>query len=96
MKRWHDDYFISLREWKKHHRSHVEHNIEYGPVGRDPWDVKCPCDKQIGRFRKKDAYDCGNARCYICHSDKLPKRCLTAQEINSLISFKEQLDDGDY
>ena len=91
MKRWHEDYFVSKREWKKHHHNHVESNKTWRrEVGRDPYEIDCPCDNQIGRFRKKDAYDCGNTKCYICHNDKLPKRTLTRQEIIS----KEKLKDG--
>lgn len=49
--------------------------------------------KDIGRFRKKDAHDCGSSKCFLCHGDKFPKRELTEQEILSNISFKEQLND---
>lgn len=37
----------------------------------------------LGRFRKKDGFDCGNARCHRCHSNKLPKRIPTRQEITN-------------
>lgn len=93
MKRWHEDYHISLREWRKHRRTHVESNKNNSGrrIGVDPFQVDCDCDEQVGRFRKKDAGDCGNSRCYICHSDKLPKRSLTQQEVVADIKFKEQL-----
>ncbi len=96
MKRWHEDFPIAYREWKKHHRSHVESNVERNvlcedDVCRDPWDVDCPCDTQIGRFRKTDAWDCGNTRCYICHSDKYPKRDKTYQELCAELKHKEGL-----
>lgn len=97
MKRWHQDLKISLREWRKHRRIHVEGNKQsqyyYGGdrIGQDPFEVDCECDEQVGRFRKKDAYDCGHTRCYICHGDKLPKRDLTTQEIVSKLKFEEQL-----
>lgn len=93
MKRWHQDYPIALREWRKHRRSHVESNKNNGGlrIGKDPYEVDCDCDEQVGRFRKKDAWDCGNTRCGICHSDKFPKRDLTPQELISDLSFKEQL-----
>lgn len=97
MRRWHEDFTVSKREWKKHHRSHVESNkrspYSFGSdrIGKDPYEVDCPCDEQIGRFRKKDAWDCGKTQCYICHGDKYPKREKTRQELRSDISFEEQL-----
>lgn len=97
MKRWHEDYTVSFREWKKHHRSHVESNVTRSvrceeDVCRDIWKVDCPCDTQVGRFRKKDAWDCGNTRCYICHSDKLPKRTETYQEWCAEKKLKEGIE----
>lgn len=92
MKRWHDDYYVTIRQWKKHYRWHVRENKDRQTViGQDPYDVDCDCDKQIGRFRKKDAFDCGNTRCYICHGDKLPKRSLTKQELLADMALKEQI-----
>lgn len=99
MKRWHQEVHITRRNWRNHRRMHVESNLRspYGfkesRIGRDPYEVDCECDNQIGRFRKKDAYDCGNTRCYICHNDKLPKRSLHEQELMSELGFKEQLKD---
>ncbi len=99
MRRWHQDKTITLREWRKHRRSHVESNkgrrVGYGdhdtPPYTDPFVVTCDCDEQIGRFRKKDAWDCGNTRCYICHGDKFPKRDLSRQEVAAGLSLREQL-----
>lgn len=92
MKRWHEDYAIAKRQWRKHHKMHVESNKGWvREVGKDPYEIDCVCDKQIGRFRKKDAYDCGNTQCKICHSDKFPKRTLSRQEKKSNLSLKEQL-----
>lgn len=99
MKRWHEEVNVSRRQWKLHRRMHVERNknwsIGYRPNQRkpysDPYEVACDCDDQIGRFRKKDAYDCGHTECFGCHSDKYPKRTPTEQEQMSELSFKEQL-----
>jgi hypothetical protein len=94
MKRWHSEYNVFYRQWKAHRKSHVESNKTYTKeVGRDPYIVDCECDEQVGRFRKKDAWDCGNPQCGICHSDKFPKRSLTNQEKNSNFKFKEQLEE---
>jgi len=93
MKRWHEDYRVTLREWKEHRRSHVDDNINSSGsrVGKDPNEVDCSCDDQKGRFRKKDAWDCGKARCGICHGDKWPRRILHPQEQIAELNFKEQL-----
>lgn len=97
MRRWHQDYATTFREWKKHHHNHVEQNKEWvgagQPINYDPWVIDCPCDTQVGRFRKIDAFDCGNTRCYVCHSDKYPKRHPTWQEIQSDLELVEELED---
>lgn len=94
MKRWHQEIAITKRNWREHRRIHVESNKTWTrEVGKDPYEVDCACDDQIGRFRKKDAYDCGNTRCYICHSDKLPKRSLHEQEQIADLSFREQVSE---
>ncbi len=99
VKRWHQDYRHARREWAAHRRSHVESNknrrIGYGkydtPPGTDPNKVDCTCDEQVGRFRKKHAFDCGNVRCYTCHGDKYPVRSKHEHELRSEVSFREQL-----
>lgn len=102
MKRWHEDFTVTYREWKKHHRSHVESNVESSVIyecgiavglRRDIWDVDCPCDTQIGRFRKRHAGDCGITRCYLCHYDKYPKRDLTYQELCANLKLKEGIEE---
>ncbi len=90
MKRWHDDYPSTYREWRKHYLSHVESNVDHNPVpGQDPYEIDCDCDQQKGRFRKRNAGDCGNTRCYLCHSLKFPKRQMTWQETCSQLKLKE-------
>lgn len=43
-----------------------------------------------GCFRKSVRVGgCRKARCYLCHSDKFPKRKLTPQEIKSQYKFYE-------
>jgi hypothetical protein len=99
VKRWHQEFHIAKRNWKNHRRMHVESNIRRSvglskyqqAPGADPFIVDCQCDEQIGRFRKKDAYDCGITRCPICHSDKFPSRYSTIQEDIADLNFKEQL-----
>lgn len=91
MKRWHEDYKITLREWKKHRRFHVENNQTRNRIGVSAYVVDCECDEEKGRFRKKDAFDCGNSHCYVCHSDKYPRRSKNEHELKSDVNYKEQL-----
>jgi hypothetical protein len=42
MKRWHEDFPRTLREWKKHYLQHVENNVNANQarqVGRDPYEI---------------------------------------------------------
>ena len=92
MRRWHEEVSITKRNWKKHYLSHVNSN-EFNAnnrIGKSSYEVDCVCLLQKGRFRKKDAYDCGNTRCFLCHSDKYPKRQITRKEEKSNLSLKEQ------
>ena len=92
MKRWHEDFKISRREWKKHRDRHVKWNKSNcaSRVGRSPYEVDCICDEQIGRFRKMDAFDCGRPRCGLCHSSKR-YNLKTEKEIAADFIFREQL-----
>jgi hypothetical protein len=95
MRRWHEDYPRTLREWKKHYLDHVESNINFGwEAGRDPYEIDCDCDVQRGRFRKKRAFGCGKARCLLCHADKYPRRERTRQELLAELKFREGHEDG--
>lgn len=94
MKRWHEEYPRTYREWRKHYLSHVERNVYDNRIlGRDPYVIDCVCDQQKGRFRKTDAWDCGNPQCYICHSDKYPVREKTRQEMNADLKLKEGIQE---
>lgn len=53
------------RVWKAH--LHNNHRAELA-AGK----VQCRCDLQANRFRKGQKQGgCGNARCFVCHSEKL-------------------------
>jgi hypothetical protein len=94
MKRWHEEYLRTHREWKKHYLSHVKRNIEFVSVpGRDPYLVDCDCDQQKGRFRKRRAWGCGRARCQLCHSYKFPKRKTSRDERRSELKVIEEIRD---
>jgi len=92
MKRWHEDAPRTAREWKKHYQRQVWVNrFRNDEVSRDPYQFDRVQDMQKGRFRKKRAFDCGNPRCGICHSDKYPKRKETRQELLIEFRFREEL-----
>lgn len=94
MRRWHEEFPRTYREWRKHYLEHVRQNLDWQrEVGRDPYKIDCVCDEQKGRFRKTDAWDCGNTRCYICHSDKYPKRSKTRQELLSELKLEEGIEE---
>lgn len=84
----------TLREWRKHQAIHVRHAQEMGAFARNwvpgvsPADlVTCPCDQQVGRFRKGQRWlskggQYHNPRSYGCR---------TRQETQSDADFQEQL-----
>ena len=84
MKRWHQDSRHSFKEWKKwiswHNR--YESNEEMFHVSK-------------GRFRKKKPFDCGNSKCFQCHSDRYPKRDENYQEWVSRKKLQEGLEELD-
>jgi hypothetical protein len=95
MRRWHNDYPRTLREWKKHYLDHVASNVDSGgDVGRDPFAIDCVCDAQKGRFRKKRAFDCGGSRCHICHADKYPIRKKSRRELIAELELREGFNDA--
>jgi hypothetical protein len=46
-----------------------------------------------GYYRNRDAHDCGNSRCGICHRDKRFGHTLTRQELVAELRTREQLSD---
>jgi len=95
MRRWHEDYPRTVREWKKHYLDHVESNLDFGrEVAKDPYKIDCACDSQRGRFRKTRAFGCGNTRCQLCHGHKYPRRATTRQELLAELKFSEGLEGG--
>jgi hypothetical protein len=79
MKRWHDE--VNIMKRNLHEREKMLKNI--GELtGPDP-------KAEMGRFRKQDAYDCGNPHCGICHPEPKGK----GKEKNWVQKeIKEQLD----
>jgi hypothetical protein len=82
MKRWHEESAKAKKQCKAY-----KDNFREAP------GFECVWVDQVGRYRKTKGLDCGNPRCFICHSDKFPKRSLTKYEIQADISYREMLDE---
>jgi hypothetical protein len=82
MRRYHAERAITQRN----HRTHMRW-IHGWP--KEP--ITCICDLQAGRFRKTDAFDCGQTKCIGCHSNKYPAREPTKQELRSSYRYRDQL-----
>lgn len=97
MRRWHADRRVTIREWREHRRNHVRSNLERWParIGRDPDEVDCECDEQVGRFRKTDAYDCGRPRCGVCHGEKFYGKGRRRCEELADLRFGEQVREAE-
>jgi hypothetical protein len=77
MQRWHKDIQVMKRQ-------------------KRIWDKFLICydgveDKNLGRFRKKHALDCGKSGCLLCHSDKQLYKSRKEQEVD--LKFREQIRD---
>jgi hypothetical protein len=91
MKRRNEEASIARREWRRHRSRQIETKLSRGRFDVDAFAADAPCDEQIGRFRKRKAFDCGNARCPLCHGHKYPKREPTRDELASKRDLREQL-----
>ena len=81
MRRWHQDVRVTL----SHQREHLKVVHDWP---RRPLD--CPCEVQLGRFRKIGGHGCGKARCLLCRFDKIFQVPTRAERIARL-RFREQL-----
>jgi hypothetical protein len=77
MQRWHRETHIARRHQRD--RAHL---------------ICCEFDRnrQLGRFRKRNGLDCGRARCFLCHGDKLLDR-QTREESMADLKMKEGIDE---
>lgn len=89
MRRYHVERHITDRNWRNHIRSHQQSNLARGV---SPDKIDCLCDQQRGRFRKRDAHDCGKTRCFVCHCDKILDY-KTRQDLRSRDKFKAGLSE---
>jgi len=59
---------------------------------RSPFNDGSP--RPLGEFRKRHAFDCGNPKCHICHSDKLMKYKRRDEE-KAELDMRDQLQELD-
>ena len=81
MQRWHRERHIA----RKHQRDRAQ-------LTCCDSDQQFDRDRQLGRFRKRNGLDCGRARCFLCHGDKLLDR-QTREESLADLKMKEGIDE---
>jgi hypothetical protein len=81
MQRWHRERHIARR----HRRDRVR-------LMHSAFDQSLDRHLQLGRFRKRDGLDCGRARCFLCHGDKL-LALRTRDECLADLKMKEGMDE---
>ena len=83
MKRYHQEQRIINKQIKRRQGMRTSF-ISGQPLPPTKWDT------QRGRYRKKDAHDCGKTDCCLCHYEKV---CEIApiQQKRADVNFKEQL-----
>ena len=55
-------------------RWHSERHIAHRHLRDRAQLIYSESGQQLGRFRKRNGLDCGRARCFLCHGDKLLDR----------------------
>jgi hypothetical protein len=94
MYRWHKDRQVMARRQKLW--DSVNESFDLGNVRIRKFFPRK--ERTLGRFFKKKPFDCGRARCGICHWDKFPRRRLRDEQ-RSFLNTKEQikeLNEEDY
>jgi hypothetical protein len=84
MIRWHQERSVTYRQWRIH--SDLVH---------DGQSTGCPCDEQLGRFRKRRGLGCGRPRCQLCHFDKIHGIRSHQQRVADLRLLEQLKDDDD-
>jgi hypothetical protein len=79
MKRYHQE----LERTKRVHRQHLRDLHQWPRQAID-----CVCELQVGRFRKRKAFGCGESRCLLCHFDKI----FGIQSVKDRIRHRRLLD----
>ena len=83
MKRWHEEQHIARR----HQREHLQR--AHSGVGAG---AACACDRQVGRFRKRDAHDIGRAPCPLCRS-RCAADATLPRHLRAELSWQDQLQE---
>lgn len=78
MKRWHDEKKIAKKRLKDRKKLCNVANDKFA---------------KLGYFRKKDAHDCGNPECKMCHFNKIYDIKSNKQKAEDF-SFKEQVKEA--
>jgi hypothetical protein len=81
MQRWHRERHIARRHQRD--RAHLIYSESEQQLDRE---------LQLGRFRKRNGLDCGRARCFLCHGDKLLDR-RTREECLADLKMQEGIDE---
>jgi hypothetical protein len=55
--------YVELERTKRVHRMHIRFAHFRS--------LRCECEFQVGRFRKKKALGCGRSHCKLCHFEKI-------------------------
>jgi hypothetical protein len=62
----------------------------YGPQTGRVWSAAEMSPEQRGRSRKMHPTDCGNPRCWLCHSEKLSAKPLP-REVRQMDATREEI-----
>lgn len=80
MKRWHEEFPRTYRQWRERHAQRIENYLEgVSSLWRERFVRIRERDRQVGRFRKTNHWSCSR-RCPYCHRGKYPTRTATYQE----------------
>jgi hypothetical protein len=72
MQRWHHERHIARRNCR-----------DLARLLDSDFDQPLDRSRQLGRFRKRNGLDCGKARCFLCHGDKLLTSCTEGNRTGS-------------
>ena len=81
MQRWHHERHIARRNYR-----------DLARLLNSGFDQPLDRSRQLGRFRKRNGLDCGKAKCFICHGDKLLDRQTRTERLADL-KMKEGMDE---
>jgi hypothetical protein len=81
------------RSFQTRLRTRREHALHLSEAHNWPREsIDCECEFQVGRFRKRKAFDCGRSRCQLCSYVKIFGIASHQDRIRAL-RFKDSLAD---